>query len=423
MTAGLNNRILKLYKVFKTATRALMGHKLRSALSILGIVCGVMAVLSMISIGAGAKNEALRQIEQLGTRNIYLKSVSLTAGQEYKARQLLSKGLNVEDARMIKKGSDSVADVGYLMEVSASITGTGRQISPQFIACSASIAGLQNLFIRHGRFIRDRDIVRKSKVCVFGGNVAESLGPAVRLGSHIRIGDHLFKVVGILKRYDYNSEKTSAISVRNYNEMVFIPLGLEKIIAQPPSGRDAAPSGLTEIIIKIRETEQVLGAAAVIRRIMEVAHRGVKDFQMVVPQELLKQSRKTRRMFNIVLGAIAGISLLVGGIGIMNIMLATVSERTKEIGIRRAVGATRGHIIIHFLAESVILTFTGGMAGVGAGVGAVWLITTFAGWETAVTYVAVFLPLFVSVLVGIFFGLYPACRAAFMDPIAALRYE
>lgn len=405
------------------ATRALMGHKLRSALSILGIVCGVMAVLSMVSIGEGAKNEALRQIELLGTRNIYLKAVSLTAGQEYKARRQLSTGLSVDDARMIKKGCEFVADVGYLKEISASIAGTGREVSPQFIACSASIAGLQNLFIRYGRFIRDRDVERKNKVCVLGSNVAESLGSTVRLGKHIRIGGHLFKVVGILKRYDYNSKKTSAISIRNYNEMVFIPLGLEKIIGQLPSGRGAAPSGLTEIIIKIGQTGQVVSASAVIRRIMEVAHHGVKDFQMVVPQELLKQSQKTRRLFNIVLGAIAGISLLVGGIGIMNIMLATVSERTREVGIRRAVGATRGHIIIHFLAESVILTFTGGIAGIAAGLGAVWLITSIAGWETAVTYAAVFLPLFVSVLVGIFFGLYPACRAASMNPIAALRYE
>lgn len=405
------------------ATGALLDHKLRSALSIVGIVCGVMAVLSMISIGEGARNEALRQIEQLGTRNIYLKAVALTAGQAYKARRKLSAGLRTDDAEMIKKGCESVADVGYLKEVSASITGAGREISPQFIACSASVAGLQNLDIRYGRFVRNRDLDRKNKVCVLGSNVARSLGPKVWLGSHLRVGNHLFKVVGILKHYDYYSEKTSTVSIRNYNEMVFVPLGLEKIIAQPASGKGAAQTGLTEIIVKIRETGEVIGAAAVIDRIMEIAHHGVKDFQMVVPMELLKQSQKTRRMFNIILGAIAGISLLVGGIGIMNIMLATVSERTREIGIRRAVGATRGHIIVQFLAESVILTFTGGIAGIAAGIGAVWLITSVAGWETAITYLSIFLPLLVSVLVGIFFGLYPAFRAANMNPITALRYE
>jgi len=423
MTAALNKNIYMIYKVFSMAGRALMNHKLRSSLSVLGIVCGVMAVLSMISIGEGAKNEALRQIEQLGTRNIYLKAVSLTKGQEYKARRQLSTGLSVADAAMIKRVCKSVEAVSCIKEVPASITGAGKEISPQFISCSPSIAGLQNLFIRYGRFIREHDVSRKNKVCVIGSQVAKSLGPALWLGNYIRIGDHLFKIVGILKEYDYDTKNTSTISIRNYNEMVFIPLGLEKIIGQPSSGSRVVTPGLTEIIIKIKKTGQVVGAAAIIKRIMEVAHHGVKDFMMVIPQELLKQSQKTRRMFNIILGAIAGISLLVGGIGIMNIMLATVSERMREIGIRRAVGATRGHIIMQFLAESVILTFTGGIFGIAAGICAVFLITTAAGWETALTFWAVFLPLIVSVLVGIFFGLYPACRAAFMNPIAALRYE
>jgi len=412
-----------MYKVFGMAARALMGHKLRSFLSILGIVCGVMAVLSMISIGAGARNEALRQIEQLGTRNIYLKSVSLTKGQRYKARRQLSAGLSTDDAAMIKRVCKSVEDVSCIREVSASITGVGKEISPQFIACSSNLAGLQNLVIRYGRFFLSHDITSENKICVLGSHVVESLGPTLWLGDHIRIGDHLFKIVGILKQHDYHTKNTSAISIKNYNEMVFIPLGLEKIIGQPSSERGMTPSALSEIIIKIKETGQVMDAALIIKRIMEVAHRGVKDFMMVVPQQLLKQSQKTRRMFNIILGTIAGISLLVGGIGIMNIMLATVSERMREIGIRRAVGATRGHIIMQFLAESVILTFTGGIFGIVSGICAVLLITVVAGWEIAVTCRAVFLPLIVSVMVGIFFGLYPACRAAFMNPISALRHE
>jgi putative ABC transport system permease protein len=182
-------------------------------------------------------------------------------------------------------------------------------------------------------------------------------------------------------------------------------------------------TAVTEIVLQVKSTDQVAEAATIVRRLMAIAHHGVQDFQMVIPQELLKQSEKTRRMFNIILGAIAGISLLVGGIGIMNIMLATVSERTREIGIRRAVGATRAHIVLQFLAESVLLTGAGGIVGIGAGIGAVWLITVVAGWQTLLTVVAICLPLIMSVLVGMFFGLYPACRAASMDPITALRHE
>jgi putative ABC transport system permease protein len=173
----------------------------------------------------------------------------------------------------------------------------------------------------------------------------------------------------------------------------------------------------------VQKTEQVLKAAGIIRRVMEISHGGVEDYQMVIPQELLQQSQKIQRTFNIVLGSIACISLLVGGIGIMNIMLATVSERTKEIGIRRAVGAAREHIMIQFLAESVILTFSGGIIGIAAGIGGVWFITMLAGWKTAITFWSIIFPLVMSILIGIFFGLYPAHRAAKMDPIAALRHE
>ena len=414
--------MIKLAKIVRVAPRALLGHKLRSSLSIVGIVCGVMAVLSMISIGEGARKEALRQIEQLGTRNIYLKAVGLTEGQKYRARRLRSTGLSPADADLLKKVSDSVSDVGCLKEVSTSISGAGREISPQFVACSPNIAGLQNLFIRSGRFIRDRDVDRKNKVCVLGSGVCKRLGSGAWLGSHIRVGQHLFKVVGILRHHDYSTKNTGAVSMRNYNEMVLIPLGLENLVAQAPAGSKAPDSGLTELIVQINRTDQVINAAEILQRSMEVVHHGVKDFQMVVPQQLLKQAQKTRRMFNIILGAIAGISLLVGGIGIMNIMLATVSERTREIGIRRAVGATRGHIIVQFLAEAVILTFSGGVVGVVAGIGAAWLITAVAGWQTVVTVLAVCLPLFMSIMVGVFFGMYPAYRAANMNPIAALHH-
>jgi putative ABC transport system permease protein len=405
------------------AARALMSHKLRSALSVVGIVCAVMALLSMISIGEGAREEALRQIEELGTRNIYLKSIRLTGEQAYQARRKLSAGLRAGDAAMLKRNCQLISQVGYVKEFSASLSGFGGQVTPQFVACSASIAELQNLSLRRGRFIRHRDLEKRNQVCVLGSDVARRLGPNIGVGSDLRVGDHLLKIVGVLERRDRRTKNNSAVSTRNINDMVFVPLGLEIHVAQRLTGAYSSPSAVTEIVVQVIHTDQVADAATIVGRLMEVAHHGVRDFQMIVPQELLKQAEKTRRMFNIILGAIAGISLVVGGIGIMNIMLATVSERTREIGIRRSVGATRAHIVGQFLAESVILTGAGGIAGIAAGIAAVWLITAIAGWQATVNFTAVCLPLIMSVLVGISFGLYPACRAAFMNPITALRHE
>ncbi len=359
-------------KIIMIAIRSLLQHKLRAALSILGVICGVMAVLAMLSVGEGAKKEALEQIEQLGTKNIYLKATSLTKEQEKKARERLSRGLSIFDVKRIRKGASNVQDVAYLKEFSASIIGMIKEILPQIVACSPNYALVQKLFISRGRFITDQDIDHKNLVCVLGDSVAKSLGPNGKLGSYLRIENHLFKVVGILKRFDRKANKSAVISVRNYNEMIFIPSGTEIVLSQAKLKKGGSSTAeLTEIIIQAKKTEHVLGIADTVKRIIEVSHSGVEDYQMIIPQELLRQSQKTQRTFNIVMGSIACISLLVGGIGIMNIMLATVSERTREIGIRRAVGATREHIVIQFLIESVLLTFSGGLIGIAAGIGSV----------------------------------------------------
>jgi putative ABC transport system permease protein len=413
----------KAFKIIKLAIRSLLQHKLRAALSVLGVICGVMAVLAMLSIGEGAKREALSQIEQLGTKNIYLKTILLTEGQQIKASEKLSQGLSLNDANRIRKGCPVLKDIACLKELAASIIGATKEVLPQIVACSASYAQVHSLIISQGRFINHQDMKYKNMVCVMGDSIAKSLGLAGKIGSYIRIENNLFKIVGILKRGEIKTSKSSVVSIRNYNDLVFIPIGAERALNQEIV-REKRPTttGLTEIVIQIEKSKQVLMASDIIRRIMEINHSGVEDYQMIVPQELLEQSRKIQRTFNIVLGSIAVISLLVGGIGIMNIMLATVSERTKEIGIRRAVGAAREHIMIQFLAESVILTFSGGVVGIAAGIGGVWLIATIAGWKTIITIWSIIISLLMSTFVGIFFGLYPAYQASRMDPISALRH-
>lgn len=389
----------------------------------LGVICGVMAVLAMVSIGEGAKQETLRRIEQLGTRNIYIKAIPLTKDQSIKAEEQLSHGLSFYDIKRIRKGCGAVQDVACVKEVPALVIGK-KEVSPQVVACSANYGRVHNIFTSQGRFITHQDRHAKHLVCVVGDTISQSLGPNGKPGAYIRIENHLFKVVGVLKRYDRQTAESSAISIRNFNEMIFIPIGNEGVLGQRDNMIQTPLSdGLHELIIQVGKTEQVLQSADLISRIMDLSHSGVQDYQMVIPQALLRQSQKTQRVFNIVLGSIACISLLVGGIGIMNIMLATVSERTREIGIRRALGATQGDIIVQFLTETVLLTLLGGCIGIGFGIGAVWLIATGAGWNTAVNAYAVSLPLLMSVLVGMFFGIYPAYQAAKMDPIAALRQE
>lgn len=397
------------------AFRSLAQHKLRTCLSILGIVCGVMAVIAMISIGEGARQKALRQIGQLGIRNIYIRAISLTDEQKQKAGESLSQGLNLKDTDRIRSGCGYIRDAACLKEVTASPLGMAKEISPQIAAVSSNYAELLSLFVSRGRFIADQDVARGNLVCVPGIRVIETLGDQGRIGKHIRIGNLMFRIVGILERSDEKQEDTPVMALRNYNEMIFIPLGTIR--------EKKAADELSEIIVQVRNDHDVFKASESLKRIMAVSHHHVADYQMVIPRELLIQVQKTRRMFNIVLGAIAGISLIVGGIGIMNIMLATVSERTKEIGIRRAVGATRGDIMIQFLAESVILTFAGGVFGMISGTVTVRFISALGEWETAITLPALLIPMLMSALVGIFFGLYPAWHAARTDPVIALRHE
>ncbi len=416
--------VRKILKTAWIARRALLQHKLRSFLSVLGVVCGVMAVLSMICIGEGARRKIVNQIEQLGTRNIFVKAGELTDTQRHTALANLSTGLTLADKDRIVSGCTAVSSVAALKEIAATVWNVSRELSPEILAVTANYSGLQNFRLARGRFINSLDVERKNLVCVLGSGVAAAFGAAGQIGCDIRIENSLYTIVGVISRFDRNDDATTAIPVRNFNDMIFIPMGA--LPAAPPSKAPDLTAGhgdLSELVVQVSDSDAVMAAAAIIERILQVRHNNIKDYQLLVPQELLNQARRTQRTFNVVLGAIAGISLLVGGIGIMNIMLATVSERTREIGIRRAVGATRPDIIVQFLAESVILTFSGGLIGVVSGIGAVAVIAAIAEWQTAVTFWAAGLPLAMSLLVGLFFGLYPAWQAAHMDPVAALRHE
>jgi putative ABC transport system permease protein len=416
----------KYAQLLDTAARSLLRRKMRSLLSILGVVCGVTAVVVMIAIGEGAKREAVGQIERLGTRNIYIKTVDLTAAQSARARENRAQGLSGADLDRLVKGCALIAGVAGLRVVKASVLNLPKEIAPQVAACSAPYLKLLNLPVASGRFIVEQDIDRKNLVCVLGRDVAARMGDRGALGQLIRIENQLFTVVGILGAIEHHSSgRSAAVSIRNHNEMVFLPLTSANELPTAGTREKARLDGsrhLSEIVIQIAHTKDVPMAAEIIRRIMHVAHGDdYSGFQIIVPLELLKQSARANRIFSLVLGAIAGISLLVGGIGIMNIMLATVSERTREIGIRRAVGASRRHIVAQFLSEAILLTAVGGGVGLLCGLAAVWGFAAVSGWHVAVPFWGIALPLLMSVLVGLFFGIYPARQASLVDPIVALR--
>ncbi|THB76472.1 MAG: ABC transporter permease [Desulfobacteraceae bacterium] len=401
-------------------------HRLRSFLSMLGIIFGVMAVLTMISISEGAKKELLEQIERLGTKNIFIKAAQLTPSQKAAAVEKLSSGLTMADGSRILAGCSQAKLIAGLNEISAAVRGISGNESPQVVAVSPSYAGLMKILVARGRFFTPFDQMNHDMVCVIGNTLATRLGKNGNIGNLIRIEDHLFKIIGHLQEVDPLSpgKKKTAISVRNYNEMLMIPLGADgSIIARDQETQLSYHGGITELIVQVQDSDQVMAAGKVIHRIMEIAHNHVPDYQIVIPRALFIQARQTQKLFNMVLGAIAGISLLVGGIGIMNIMLATVYERTREIGIRRAVGASRTDIVQQFLIESIILTFSGGLIGVVLGSACAVVVSRIGQWQTLITPWAVLLSVIMAVGVGIFFGLYPAVRASRMDPIIALRYE
>ena len=403
-------------------------HGTRSLLTMLGIVFGVASVIAMLAVGEGASKEALEQIRLLGSNNIMIDAVKpAEEGGQAKVRTFMSiYGLLYEDEARIAESFDSVVrTVPVKIQRQEGRVGA-KSLELRVVGTTPDWFELVERPMIAGRPLLPEDLKQKANVVVLTEYAARRLlAGGSSIGQEVRIGGDSFEVVGIIQ-----SQVGQAGTIQTPDEQIdaYIPINSMRerfgdiIVRRTAGSRTREMVELHQIIVEVRDVSQVESTARSIETMLKRFHKQ-KDYELKVPLALLRQAEATKRTFNIVLGSIAAISLLVGGIGIMNIMLASVTERTREIGIRRAIGAKRIQVIGQFIIETVVLSTSGGLIGIALGFFIPWLITLFAGMPTVITTASLILSLGISMAVGIIFGLYPAIRAAKLDPIEALRHE
>jgi putative ABC transport system permease protein len=439
----------------RIAVAALSHNLLRAGLTSLGILFGVASVIAMLAIGKGAEQEILAQMQLLGTNNIVIQPlVEQDEGvakdeEDEKETERFSPGLTILDAQSIGDIIGEVDTISGEVVLQTSFTREGRRRSGKLVGVDRDYFQVFNLQIAHGSYFSPMQSELASPVCVIGDGVrARFFTTEQPLGRQIKVGDTWLTVVGILKDREMPQGTAGRLGIRDVNMDIYTPLSTMLLRyrnrAQVTNRDIEAASGgddseeptdpqiraertnyhqLDRIIVRVEEARFVPPVAEVVQRMLTRRHNRVIDFEVIVPELLLKQEQRTKTIFNIVLGTIASISLIVGGIGIMNIMLSSVMERIREIGVRRAVGAKRRDILAQFLAEAILISLTGGVIGILAGGGLSFAIERLAGIRTIVSAVSIFVAFGVSIAVGVFFGLLPAYRAAQMDPIVSLRHE
>ncbi len=420
---------LKIYRDVRLGVENLLLHKLRSFLTTLGVIFGVGSVVAMLSVGEGASKKALDDIRKVGSNNIIISSMkpreeeAVTGDHHHRA---VAYGLTYKDFDRISKTFEPVRTAVPVKEVRKEGRLGERKLELRVVGTTPDWFKLVMRPLKAGRILIESDMVHRSAVAVLTEYGARRLlATRNTIGENIIIGENSFKVVGIVK-----SESGSGSDVQLPDDKIdaYVPLAVAReyygdiIIKRSTGSREATSVELHRVIVQVDDIENVESTAKGIKAMLSNFHNKL-DYELGIPLALLRQAEATKRTFNIVLGSIACISLLVGGIGIMNIMLATVTERTREIGVRRAVGAKKKQIIIQFLIETVVLSTIGGILGLGLGVFIPLLITLFSGMPTVITPMSIMLPLVISIGIGILFGIYPAARAADVDPIIALRHE
>jgi putative ABC transport system permease protein len=418
----------KLNSMIRMSMRSLMLHKLRSLLTILGLVFGVASVIIMLSIAEGAGRDALRQIESLGINNVIVRSIKPTEDGRKERRGILEYGLNAHDITRIAETMETVETIAPFREFNYEARHLDQKMEVRLVGLEPDYAKTNRLELAQGRFINETDLFKAANVCVIGSEVAQKL---FRYNSALNetvmvANKYRFRIVGVVAAKMSSAGVGSSLSSEDFNRDIYIPLSTDhkrigEILFQQKEGEMKVEKvELSQLTVRVKKPTDVKKTAAAIKSLLLSTHEK-EDFRVTVPLDLLEQRKATQRIFNFVLGSIAAISLLVGGIGIMNIMLATVSERTGEIGIRRALGAKQSDITFQFLVETLVLSASGALIGAVVGLSAPPIISFFSGRETALTFWGPCIAVTVALLTGLIFGIYPAKRAASLDPIEALR--
>lgn len=434
------------------AMESIMANKLRSFLTALGIIFGVAAVITMLAIGKGAKQEILDQIKMVGVNNVVIlpkvpesendEEAASTSNDEFgKQKKKYSPGLSLSDFEAIKSVLPTIKYISPEIIISNYVIQFGMKQEAKLFGVTRDYFDIYNLPLEEGMYFDDYQEREGVAVCIIGSNIrSKFFQQSDPIGQYIKFGKVWLKIIGVLERNNIKLTGYQNSGVNVINDNVFIPaktmllrfqnrgqITAETVrrAAQRSSNRQVKTNTnqLDKIVVQVQETEQLQPTVDILSRMMFRRHAEVKDYEISVPELLLKQQQKTKDIFNFVLGAIASISLVVGGIGIMNIMFASVMERIKEIGTRMAIGAKKMDIVVQFLAEAVLISVSGGLIGVLLGVGASLLISELVDIKTSISLVSILIAFTVSASVGVIFGYSPAKRASEKDPIESLRYE
>jgi putative ABC transport system permease protein len=423
LRVGYKRSIHQYFPDFQLGLENLLNHKLRSLLTMLGMIFGVAAVVSMLSIGEGAQQKVMAFIQQMGVRNLIIEAKEPANDAALQKVRKLTQGLSFSDYRVIRKDVSGIEAATPRKRFSPSEwTPKPQQDSPVIYGVGPDYLEIAGLSPVEGRFFNAGENADAAPVCVLGSAAKLSLfGSADPIGKYVKVDTQWLRVIGVVAPELSAQAEIAGMPNQDSNNLIYAPLNA--VVMRLADSQSYLKDEIDGIYLQLASADDSPKTADVVRSLLNVAHHNANDFSVIVPAELLAEQQRTERLFSTVMVAIASISLLVGGIGIMNIMLAGILERTREIGVRRAVGARKSDIVRQFVVEAVLISFAGGLLGIFFGFGMSRLIALLAGWSTIVTAGSILLAFLVSISVGLIFGIYPAVKAARLDPVEAIRYE